>query len=95
MDKDIADRLYQLELENRNMVRLVNTLEDWSGQQTGTNAIQTSTSLDSLGSAFELELNNDSPANLFVFNNIVGQMTKSASLTGTYPCSFNFKTTTT
>ena len=72
------------------MVRLVNTYSDWSGQQTGTNAIQTSTSMVSMGSGFELEINNDSPANLFVFNNIVGQMTKSASLTGTYPRSFNF-----
>lgn len=77
------------------MVRLVNTLEDWSGQQSGTNAIQVSTSLVSLGSGFDLELNSDSPANIFIFNNIVGQMTKSASLTGTYPRSFNFKTTTT
>ena len=77
------------------MVRLVNTYSDWSGQQTGTNSIQTSKDLVSLGSGFELEINNDSPANLFVFNNIVAQMSKSASLTGTYPRSFNFKTMTT
>jgi len=62
------------------MVRLVNTYADWNGQQSGTGAIQTSTSLVSMGSGFELELNSDAPANIFIFNNIVGQMTKSASL---------------